>query len=149
MTPAPERTCRCFETACRVTAGNRSARVETEAGPPVESCCSSASRVGSPSAANRTAACASWRSTRRFDMAPEPREHLRPPVVVVGEHLRAPREGNRVEAGLGHRQPCPAGDRLERKGYCRARFSRVVDGWVDGAGIPLPRETPRRLHLHD
>ena len=118
---------------------------EIDPGPPVERRSTSASRVSSPSAANSTAAVASGRSPRRFGMLLQPREHFRPALAVVVEHLAPPLERDLVEAGLREDDLGAAAGRLELEGNRRARLARVVDFRIDLARVPLPDQPLRRL----
>src|SRR5438128_2664693 len=104
MMPAAARTWRCFLTPCRVIARNRSESSAIEVGPPSDNRCSSASRVGSPSAANSNAAPARLRSTRFFDILLQPDQDLGPALAVVPVDLCPPRERDLVEASLRYAQ---------------------------------------------
>src|SRR5262245_57389497 len=98
MTPAAARTCRCLVTPCRVIADNRSASIVIDAGPRSDRSWTSASRVGSPSAANNAAAPARRRLAILLGIVLQPDDHFAPALRVVRVDLRPAGETDRVEA---------------------------------------------------
>ena len=63
-------------------------------------------------------------------------DHHAPPLLVRGEGLRAARERNPVEAGLGDGQLRAAARLLEDELDQRQWFARVVVVRVDAVGVP-------------
>src|SRR5215471_4299952 len=118
-----------------------------DAGPRADRRSSSIRRVGSPSAANNSAALARLFSTLRFDILLNPDNHFGPSLAVVLDDLGPAGERDFVEAGLQHAQPCTASGRLQRERDGGPRLARVVDAGIDGARVPLPDEAVRRRHL--
>src|SRR6516162_10413500 len=70
----------------------------------------------------------------------------RPALFVFRKRLRAAREWNSIEAGLGHCQLDAAVDLLEPEKDERRRLPRVVDARVDGVGMPAERKEPLGLN---
>src|SRR6185503_9569693 len=145
--PAEARTCRCLVTACREMSPQLADSTVIDAGPPVDSCFTSASRVSSPSAAKSTAAVASERSARRFGMPLQPAEHVAPALAVVVEHLGPALERDLVEPGLRKRQPRAAARRLQDEGDRRPCLARVVNRRIHFPRMPLPYQPARRRQL--
>src|SRR5687767_10025585 len=96
------------------------------------------SRVGSPSAAKTSAAPATVRSMRGFDMLLQPDDDFRPAPAVVGEHFRTAGERDPIESGFrdGDARPRSGGFESERDGG--SRLARVVDLRIDFSRVPFP-----------
>src|SRR5258706_3588543 len=146
MIPAAARTWRCLVTPCLVIEKSSASR-EIDAGPPSDNWRSSVSRVGSPSAANSSAALARLLSALRFGIFLNPDDDLGPALDVVLEDLGAAGERDVVEPGLRYAQPRAGARRFQREGDRRPRLAGVVDGGIHGARVPLPGEPARRRHL--
>src|SRR4030095_8070861 len=122
MMPAAASTWRCLVTPWRVMSCC-SASTEIDDGPSSDSGRTSMRRVGSPSAANISAALVRFRLVG-FGILLDPDDDLGPAAAVVGEDLRPAGERDFVEAGLGHAQTRAASRRLEREGDRRSRLVR-------------------------
>src|SRR4029078_2655491 len=102
MIPAAASTWRGLVPPCRGMSC-RSASTEIDAGPPSDSWRTSMRRVGSPSAANSSAALVRSRLVG-FGRLLDPDDDLAPAAAVVGEDLRPAGERDLVEPRLGHTQ---------------------------------------------
>src|SRR5437879_7580906 len=138
--------------ACRVTPVPSLRRV-IESGPPADRRPSRRSRVASPSAANNGTApgggSCSATALRLGDIPREVLDFAVPPVVVHAERFGATRERDAIKPGLDNGECGAALRLLERELDQRRGLGRVVDGRVDGVGVPAIREVPLRVDALD
>src|SRR5580765_5283208 len=125
MIPAAASTWRCLVTPCRVMSCC-SANTEIDAGPSSDNWRTSMSRVGSPSAANSSAALVRFRLVG-FGILLDPDDDLGPAAAVIGEDLGPTGERDLVEPGLRHAEARAGARRLQCEGDGRPRLARVVD----------------------
>src|SRR5262245_27837935 len=151
--PAPASACRCLVTAWRVTPLPSLSRV-IDSGPSTQSRATSASRVGSPSAANTGALSASFAATALRllrDIALDVLHLLLPPALVHAEGFRATGERDAIEARLDDAEHRAAGLLFELELDERRRLRRVIDVRFDGARMPAETEQALgfdALHVH-
>src|SRR3989442_3945611 len=126
---------RCFVIACRVTPVPSLSRA-IESGPSTERRLSRLSRVGSPSAANSTAAL------RLRDIRREVLDLPAPPLGVHAERLGPARERDSIEPRFDDRERGTALRLLERELDQRHGLGRVVHRGVLGVRVPAIREIP-------
>src|SRR5437763_16541639 len=112
-------------------------------GPRAERRPSGRSLVASPSAANRGAA------RPLLDILRELLDLPGPAVVVHAERLGTTRERDAIEPGLDNRERRAAPCFLELELDQRRGLGRVVDGGVDGVGVPAIREVALRVNALD
>src|SRR6266550_3899502 len=140
--------------ACRVTPVPSLRRV-IDSGPPADRRPSKRSRVASPNAANSGTASGgagggcSAAALRLLDILREMLDLASPPVVVHAERFGATGERDAIEPGLDDGERGAARGVLESKLDQRGGLGRVVDGGVDGVGVPAIREVPLRVDALD
>src|SRR3989441_5831178 len=129
--------------ACRVPPVPSLRRV-SERSPPADRRPSRRSRVASPNAANNGTApgggSCSAAALRLRDIPCELFDLAVPPVVVHAERFGATRERDAIEPRLDDCEFGTAVDFLELELDQRGGLGRVVDGGVDGVGVPAIRE---------
>src|SRR5258708_26888173 len=155
--PAFASTCRCFVTAWRVmSVPDVSCVIESVL--PAHNTATIRSRVSSPSAAKigaelRSADLFSPRCPvallRRGDMAFDVLHLDVPSAAVHAKRLQPARRRKVIAARLDDGDQPTAVDVLQLEDDQRARFLRVIDGGVHGAGMPPPRQDTLRLQALD
>src|SRR2546427_12251296 len=114
-----------------------------ESGPPADRRPSRRSRVASPNAANSGTASGggcSAAALRLLDILREVLDLPVPAVVVHAGRFGAARERDAIEPGLDDRERGATRGFLESELDQRGGLGRVVDGGVDGVGVPAIRE---------
>src|SRR5881227_255602 len=114
-----------------------------ESGPPADRRPSRRSLVASPSAANSGAALP------LLDILRELLDLPGPAVVVHAERLGTTGGREAIKPGLDNRERGAALCVLERELDQRGGLGRVVDGGVDGVGVPAIREVALRVDALD
>src|SRR5690348_13100587 len=117
---------------------------------PAHRTATSFSRVRSPNAAKVAARASLATSALRCDMAGDVLHLDAPAAAVHPESFHAPARRHFVEAGLHYLQHRGVTWRVfERESHeCRLLFA-VIDGWVDGVGMPAEGQQTRRLDSLD